>query len=146
MSLYAGGYKGFKHCLVDAWPEGKAAHCAHMIMLDIGFPIHLSDGVWCVFRDIQAFTMSINMPTPISGHTNVSTYLATNYPKTSAALFDGKSKEFAKKILIAEKANKSAQRRAGSFKEAKDETKKANSYITIRMRSLTKKNDWNTVK
>lgn len=146
MSLYAGGYKGFKHCLVDAWPEGKAAHCAHMIMLDIGFPIHLSDGVWCVFRDIQAFTMSINMPTPISAHTNVSTYLATNYPKTSAALFDGKSKEFATKILMAEKANKSAHRRAGSFKEAVAETKKTDSYITIKMRSLTKKYDWNTVK
>lgn len=146
MSLYAGGYKGFKTCLVDAWPEGKAAHCAHMVMIDIGFPIHLVDGAWCVFRDIQAFTMSINMPTPISGRANVSSYLATNYPKTSAALFDGKSKEFATKILMAEKANKSAQRRAGSFKEAKKEAKKADNYITIKMRSLTKKYDWNTVK
>jgi hypothetical protein len=146
MSLYAGGYKGFKHCLVDAWPEGKVAHCAHMVMLDVGFPIHLVDGSWCVFRDIQAFTMSIHMPTPFSGHTNVSTYLATHYPKTSTALFDGKSKEFATKILMAEKANKSAQRRAGSFKEAVNENKKAEGYITIKMRSLTKKYDWNTVK
>ena len=47
---------------------------------------------------------------------------------------------------MAEKANKSAQRRAGSFKEAVHETQKADSYITIKMRSLTKKYDWNTVK
>ena len=99
MSLYAGGYKGFKHCLVDAWPEGKAAHCAHMIMLDIGFPIHLSDGVWCVFRDIQAFTMSINMPTPISGHTNVSTYLATNYQKLQPHCLTVNQKNLQKKYL-----------------------------------------------
>ena len=145
MGLYVGGYRAFKKCLVDAWPNGKAANCAHMVMIDIGFPIHLIDGVWCVRRDIHEFTASINMIEPLPS-ANVSTYLATHYPKTSSALFNGASKADALKIILKEKACKKLQSGRGSFKEAKHEAKKAASYRTIKMRSLSKKHDWNTVK
>ena len=105
MKLYEGGYRAFKKCLVDAWPEGKVTYCAHMVMIDVKFPIHLMDTHWCVMRDINDFLLLINMPSPYP-RSNVSTYLATHYPKTSTALFEGKSKADALKIIFAEKANK----------------------------------------
>jgi len=143
MKLYEGGYRAFKKCLVDAWPEGKVTYCAHMVMIDVKFPIHLMDTWWCVMRDINAFTLSINMP-----HTwakaNVSSYLATFYPKTSAALFEGKPKDEAFKIIMGEKAVRSNKKSV--YQKAKEEFKKADNYTTIKARSLSKKHDWNTVK
>ena len=143
MKLYEGGYKAFKKCLVDAWPTGKVTHCAHMVMLDVKFPVHLMDTLWCVMRDINAFALSINMPTPFA-KTNVSTYLATYYPKTSAALFEGKSKDEAFKIIMGEKADRSNRKTV--YQEARAESRKSDKYITIKARSLSKKHDWNTVK
>jgi len=145
MKLYAGGYKAFKKCLVDAWPEGKVAYCAHMVMIDVKFPIHLMDADWCVRRDTDAFVQSINMPSPFV-KANVSTYLAMYYPKTSAALFEGKSKEYAFKIIMGEKANKTPQKHNNSVQEARAAHKKAAGYMPVELRSLSKKHDWNTVK
>jgi len=145
VGLYAGGYRAFKKCLVDAWPNGRAANCAHMVMIDIGFPIHLIDNLYCAHRDIHAFTTSINMPVPLLSE-NMSTYLAKYYTKTSSALFNGASKEDALKIILKEKACKKLQRGTGSFEEAKKEMKKASSYRRVKLRELSKKHDWNTVK
>lgn len=145
MKLYEGGYKAFKKCLVDAWPSSRSEYCAHMVMIDVKFPVHLIDGCWCAMRDINAFLVSINMP-PTYAKANVSTYLANFYPKTSAALFDGKSKDEAFKIIMGEKANKKPGSKRGSIKEAREEYRKAEGYKMIDMRSLSKKHDWNTVK
>ena len=143
MKLYEGGYKAFKKCLVDAWPTGKVTHCAHMVMIDVKFPVHLMDTWWCVMRDINAFALSINMPS-FFAKTNVSTYLAMYYPKTSAALFEGKSKDEAFKIIMGEKADRS--KRKTVYQEARAEFRKSDKYITIKARSLSKNHDWNTVK
>lgn len=145
MKLYEGGYRAFKKCLVDAWPNGKVEYCAHMVMIDVRFPIHLIDFNWCVLRDINAFILSINMPQAYV-KANVSTYLATYYPQTSAALFEGKSKSDALKIILAEKANKKDFKNDGSLKQIKKAHQWADNYITIQARSLSKKHDWNTVK
>ena len=145
MKLYEGGYKAFKKCLVDAWPEGKVTYCAHMVMIDVKFPIHLKDTHWCVMRDTDAFLLSINMPSPYI-RANVSTYLATYYPKTSTALFEGKSKADALKIILAEKANKKPVKHDGSYTQAKAHHTRADNYTIIQARSLSKKHDWNTVK
>ena len=77
---------------------------------------------------------------------NVSTYLATYYPQTSAALFEGKSKSDALKIILAEKANKKDFKNDGSLRQIKKAHQRADNYTTIKARSLSKKHDWNTVK
>lgn len=144
--LYAGGYRAFKKCLIDAWPTGRVEYCAHMIMLDVGFPVHLVNGIWCDFKDCFMFVEHLKMPRIRStGH--VSTYIANYYPKTSNALFDGKSKELCLQIFMAEKGSKHIPfNRVGSANEAQNELKKASSYVTIKMRSLSKNYDWKTVK
>ena len=143
---YAGGYAAFKRCLIDAWPNGRVEYCAHMVMIDVKFPIHLLDQTWCIFRDCFAFISHLRMPSPIMTGI-VSTYIAKHYQKTSAALFDGKSKEVCLQIFLSEKGAKHVPRkRSGSAFEAREEYKKSNAYVTIKMRSLSKKHDWNTVK
>ena len=143
---YAGGYRAFKKCLIDSWPTGRVEYCAHMIMLDVGFPIHLINGIWCDFKDCFMFVEHLKMPRIRStGH--VSTYIANYYPKTSNALFDGKSKDLCLQIFMAEKGSKHIPpNRAGSANEAQNELKKASSYVRIKMRSLSKNHDWKTVK
>ena len=144
--LYAGGYRAFKKCLIDSWPNGRVEFCAHMIMLDVKFPIHLINGLWCFFTDTSAFVKHLKMP-QIRPTNLVATYIANFYPKTSAALFDGKSKDLCLQIFMAEKGSKNLPpNRAGSATEAQKELKKSESYVTIRMRSLSKKHDWRTVK
>jgi hypothetical protein len=144
--IYAGAYPAFKKCLVNAWPNGKVHPCAHMIMIDVKFPFHLIDQMWCVMRDSVEFIKHINMPLPMLKH-DVATYIATYYPKTSAALFDGKSKAVALQIMMAEKAVKNPNlKMENSYVEAKKEHRKADSYRHVSLRSLSKQHDWKTVK
>ena len=146
MIHYAGAYPAFKKCLIDAWPNGRVEYCAHMVMIDVKFPIHLLDQTWCIFRDCFAFISHLKMPAPIMTGL-VSTYIAKHYPKTSAALFDGKSREVCLQIFMSERSVKHVPRKnRGSVFEAKEEYKKSDAYVTIKMRSLSKKHDWNTVK
>jgi len=143
---YAGAYADFKKCLVDAWPNGRVEYCAHMVMIDVKFPIHLLDQTWCLFRDCFAFTEHLKMPVPLMAGL-VSTYIAKYYPKTNNALFDGRSKEVCLQIFMSEKGMKHVpHKRKGSVSEAKEEHKKSDAYVMIKMRSLSKKHDWKTVK
>lgn len=144
--LYAGGYRAFKKCLIDSWPNGRVEYCAHMIMIDVGFPIHLLDNAWCFFTDTSAFVQHLKMP-QMRPTNAVATYIADYYPKTNNALFDGKSKDLCLQIFMAEKGSKKLPtKQSGSANEAQKELRKANSYVTIRMRSLSKNHDWKTVK
>jgi hypothetical protein len=144
--LYAGGYRAFKKCLIDSWPNGRVEFCAHMVMIDVGFPIHLINNLWCFFNDTSAFVQHLKMPQmrPTNG---VATYLANHYPKTSTALFDGKSKEACLQVFMAEKGSKGFPTKTeGSARTAKQILRKEEAYVTIRMRSLSKNHDWKTVK
>jgi hypothetical protein len=117
-----------------------------MIMIDVGFPIRLIDNAWCFFNNTSAFVQHLKMPQmrPTNG---VATYLANHYPKTSNALFDGKSKEACLQVFMVEKGSKwLPKKQAGSAGEAREELKKTRSYLTIKMRSLSKNHDWKTVK
>ena len=141
-----GGYRAFKKCLIDAWPSGRVQNCAHMVMIDVGFPIHLVNSIWCDFKDCFMFVEHLKMPR-IRSTGLVSTYIANYYPKTSTALFDGRSKDICLQIFMAEKGSKTVPpNRVGSASEAQDELKKTSSYLTIKMRSLSKSHDWKTVK
>ena len=147
-------YAQFKLCLIGGWPSAKMRAVMVSCLLDFGeaspFPVHeicigsyFQKGIST--NDFDQFLNSINMPT-IRVNADVSLYLARFYPQTSAFLFEGGSKEAAIKIFLGEKKARVRFVERGSFDEAKKEFRKAAGYKAIRLRSLSKAHDWNTVK
>ena len=147
-------YSHFKFCLIGGWPSAKMKEVIVSCLLDFGkaspFPVHeINIGSYfqksISIHNFDQFLNSINMPTSQT-NADVSLYLARFYPQTSAFLFEGGSKEVAIKIFLKEKKIRIRHVTRGSFSEARNAFRKAAGYKAIRLRSLSKAHDWNTVK
>jgi hypothetical protein len=141
-------YQTFKRIMIDAWPNGRVEAALHMALIDCKIAIPLLDGLYIKYQTFDEYMQKFNMPSArIPAH--ISTYLAAWYPKTSAALFDGASKDAAYAILLSEKKQKinaNQRKSAGASNDAKKELMKAKAVKFIHLRELSKKHDWKTVK
>ena len=138
-------YVAMKTALIKAWPYQRVLWVAQAVMQGMQIECRHPSGNTDMEKVIQ-FMKSLNMPKYIG--CAVTMYIATYYPKTSAALYDGQSKDVALSIFFKEK--KLPIHRGKGFlsqdKEIKREASRRRATRTIKARSLSKKHDWNTVK
>lgn len=129
-----------KRCLIEGWLTSTVCQCAAMTMIDHGVRWNNDAG------DISAplvenFLRDIYMP-PYP-YMRVSAYIAAFYPKTSAALFQQNKNVL--RIFWKEKQQKPNYKKSLGYARAWD-NKKDKCVRYIKLRSLSKKHDWNTVK
>lgn len=130
----------FKKCLIDGWLTTKVWQCATMIMIDHGVTHETSNGL-PNFPLIENWLWDIGVPK--YPNMEACRYIAAFYPRTSAALFE-KSKDVLK-IFWKEKQQAPDSKDMLS-RERRYQNKKDKTVIFVRLRSLSKKHDWKTVK
>jgi hypothetical protein len=129
-----------KRCLIEGWLTSTVCQCAAMVMIDHG--IRWGNDAGKISGPLaENFLHDICMP-PFPDM-QVSVYIAAFYPKTSAALFQ-KNKN-ALQIFWREKQRKPNRERT-LYHERVPHDKENASIKYIKLRSLSKKHDWNTVK
>ena len=147
-------YSDFKKCLIDAWPNGTVFRAAICVAIDCRdrLPIAIRDKTIGGFLqlsfsqdDFDKLVSGINMPT-CSLLSLITVYLSDFYPATSAMLFDGISKDVCYKHFLKEKKSRRSFVTRGSLNEARSNFGKSAGYKLIRLRELSKKHDWNTIK
>ena len=138
-------YVAMKTALIKAWPYQNVLWVAKDVMQGMQIKCRHPSGNIDTAKVMQ-FMQSLNMHNYTD--CSVTMYIATHYPKTSAALYDGQSKDVALSIFFKEK--KLPIHRGKGFlsqdKEIKREASRRRATRTIKARSLSKKHDWNTVK
>ena len=141
-------YIAFKRALIDGCLTCFVTRIAEMIMIDAGLPHQrvAYNGYQPDFDAINKFIESIKMPKMYSKQ-SVSVYLATYYPTTYESFLEGKPKEYLYRCIVKEKKKVCGLKDNPYVKEKRSYEKlKVRGLRRLSMRSLTKKNDWNTVK
>ena len=135
-------YAALKKCLVDGWPNAPFWQCASMVCADFGLDTS--------FAGIENFVRSVKMVYMPNPKISVGAYLAACYPNTSAALFDGVSKDAAYALILQERKRvpDAKQRLSRVRQKATRENINADGGMAafVRARELSKQHDWNTVK
>tara|TARA_R110002126_G_scaffold167341_1_gene315802 strand:+ start:323 stop:751 length:429 start_codon:yes stop_codon:yes gene_type:complete len=139
-------YIAFKRALIDGCLTCPVTRIAEMIMIDVGLPHQKIVSNWPDYDAINKFIISMNMPR-MYGKEMVSVYLASYYPMTYNAFLDGKPKEYLYRLIAKEKKRKNGMESNPFVKEKHSYERTKDSRVRrLRMRSLSKAHDWNTVK
>lgn len=139
--------RAFRKCLIDAWPNSKLAYCIEMVLCDAGViksgPHVNKPPAYAVL--LNGYLKAWGMQATFNLGMDVSAYIGSAYPITSAMLFKGAPRAEAYALFLREKGVKLGLNKTLRALRQR-ESRKDGVVIFIRKRALDMRSDWHTCK